>query len=307
MKAIQLDEYGGPEILQLRDVIDPVAAAGEIVVDIHAASVNPVDWKIGSGVRQDKLSLDFPYIPGIDFSGVVRAIGEGVTEFMPSDTVFGVTPQSQQACYAEAIAVDAALVAKKPTDLSHSDAAALALVGATAIVSLDTVELSSGDTVLIHAGAGGVGGFAVQYAKHIGATVYATASARNHDYVRELGADEVVDYSSVDFVEAVPPCDVVYDTIGGEVHARSYGVLKPGGRLAYVAAPPDGFAPPDNVTVKRPAVTRDRAHLEKIVALFETGAIQPMDVLHMPLAEATRAQQLSADGHVRGKIVFDIR
>lgn len=307
MKAIQLDAYGGPEVLQLRDVLDPVAGAGEIVIDIHAASVNPVDWKISSGVRHDKLPLKFPYIPGIDFSGVIRTVGEGVTEFAPSDAVFGVTPQTQQACYAEAIAVDASLVTKKPADLSHADAAALALVGATAIVSLDTVELAAGDSVLIHAGAGGVGGFAVQYARHIGATIYATASARNHDYVRELGADVVIDYASVDFAEAVPPCDVVYDTIGGEVHERSFAVLKPGGRLAYVAAPPDGFKPPGNVTVKRPAVTRDRAHLDKIVALFEAGVIQPMEVVHMSLAEASKAQALSIDGHVRGKIVFDIR
>lgn len=307
MKAIQLDAYGGPEVLSLRDVIDPVAGTGEIVVDIHAASVNPVDWKISSGVRRDKISLNFPYTPGIDFSGVVRAVGEGVTEYAPSDAVFGVTPQTQQACYAEAIALDAALVTNKPADLSHADAAALALVGATAIVSLDAVELAAGDVVLIHGGAGGVGGFAVQYAKHIGATVYATASARNHAYVRELGAHEVIDYSSVDFAEAVPPCDVIYDTIGGDVHERSFAALKPGGRLAYVAAPPDGFTPPDNVTVKRPAVTRDRAHLDKIVALFEAGAIQPMEVIHLPLSEASKAQAMSIDGHVRGKIVFDIR
>ena len=161
--------------------------------------------------------------------------------------------------------------------------------------------------MLIHAGAGGVGGFAVQYAKHLGATVHATASAHNHDYVRELGADVVIDYSSVDFTEAVPPCDVVYDTIGGDVHERSFSVLKPGGRLAYVAAPPDGFQPPGNVTVKRPAVTRDRAHLDKIVTLFEAGAIQPMEVVHMPLSDASKAQALSMEGHVRGKIVFDIR
>ena len=161
--------------------------------------------------------------------------------------------------------------------------------------------------MLIHAGAGGVGGFAIQYARHIGATIYATASARNHDYVRELGADEVIDYANEDFAKTAPPCDVVFDTIGGDVHKRSFAVLKPGGRLAYVAAPPEGFKPPKNVTVKRPAVTRDRAHLEKIVALFEAGAIQPLEVVHMSLVDAAKAQTLSIDGHVRGKIVFDIR
>jgi len=307
MKAIQLDAYGGPEVLQLRDVIDPVAGAGELVVDIYAASVNPVDWKIRNGARKDNLALNFPYTPGIDFSGVVRAAGSGVTEFRAGDEVFGVTPQTQQGTYAEAIAVDASLVARKPAGLSHVNAAALALVGATAIVSLDTVGLAAGETILIHAGAGGVGGFAVQYAKHLGATVYATASARNHDYVRDLGADEVIDYTRQDFTRAVPKCDVVFDTIGGKVHEQSFAVLKPGGRLAYVAAPPAGFSPPGNVTVKRPNVTRDPRHLDRIAELYAAGAVKPMAVKEMALMDAAEAHRLSAEGHVRGKIVFKIR
>ena len=307
MKAIQLDAYGGPEVLQLRDVPDPVAGAGEITVDIHAASVNPVDWKIRTGVRKDQLPMALPYIPGVDFSGVVRVVGAGVTEFAAGDAVFGVTQQVQQSTYAEAIAVDAALIARKPVSFSHIDAAASALVGATAMVSLDSVELAAGETVLIQAGAGGVGGFAVQYAKHIGAVVYATASARNHDYVRELGADEVIDYTIQDFTQAVPPCDVVYDTIGGEVHERSFAVLKPGGRLAHVAPPPDGFEPPKEVTVVRPNVTRDRKHLERIADLVEAGGMRPMEVVPMKLADAQDAHRLSEKGHVRGKIVFQIR
>ena len=307
MKAIQLDSYGGPEVLELRNVIDPVAGAGELVVDIYAASVNPVDWKIRNGARKANLELNFPYTPGIDFSGVVRAAADDVTKFGAGDEVYGVTPQTQQGTYADAIAVDASLVARKPAGLSHVDSAALALVGATAIVSLDTVGLTSGETVLIHAGAGGVGGFAVQYAKHLGATVYATASARNHDYVRDLGADEVFDYNSQDFAQAVPHCDVVFDTMGGKVHEQSFAVLKPGGRLAYVAAPPADFSPPDNVTVKRPAVTRDPRHLDKVAALFEAGAVKPMDVKEMALADAEAAHRLSAEGHVRGKLVFKIR
>jgi len=307
MKAIQVDAYGGPEVLQLRDVIDPVAAAGEVVVDIHAASVNPVDWKIRNGARKDNLFLEFPYTPGIDFSGVVRAAGEGVTAFGMSDEVWGITPQTQQGTYAEAIAVDVSLIARKPAGLSHVNAAALSLVGATAIVSLDSVGLTSGETILIHAGAGGVGGFAVQYAKHLGATVYATASMRNHDYVRRLGADEVVDYTRQDFTQAVPKCDVVYDTIGGKVHEQSFTVLKPGGRLAYVAAPPAGFTPPGGVTVTRPNVTRDPKHLDRITELYIAGAVKPMAVKEMALADAAEAHRLSADGHVRGKIVFKIR
>lgn len=309
MKAIQLDEYGGPENLRFGDAVDPVAGPGQVLVDIFAASVNPVDWKIQSGARREQLPLTLPYIPGVDFSGIVRAVGEGVSDFAAGDEVYAVTNQTQQGCYARAIAIDAALVARKPASLSHAEAAALALVGLTALVSLeDTVKLASGETVLVHAAAGGVGGFAVQFARHVGATIYATASARNHDYVRALGAHEVIDYNSQDFTASVPPCDVVYDTVGGEVHARSIGVLKPGGRLAYIAPPPAGFKPPrDDVTIVRPNVGRDRAHLDRLSALVEAGAIRPPEIEHFPLAEAAAAQRLSMEGHVRGKIVLDVR
>ena len=133
MKAIQLDEYGGPEKLRFRDVVDPVAGRGQVLVDMHAASVNPVDWKIQSGARREQLKLTLPYIPGVDFSGVVRAVAEGVADFAPGDEVYAVTNQTQQACYAQAIAVDAALVARKPPSLSHAEAAALALIGLTAL------------------------------------------------------------------------------------------------------------------------------------------------------------------------------
>lgn len=309
MKAIQLDEYGGPEKLRFRDVVDPVAGRGQVLVDIHAASVNPVDWKIQSGARREQLKLTLPYIPGVDFSGVVRAVAEGVADFAPGDEVYAVTNQTQQACYAQAIAVDAALVARKPPSLSHAEAAALALVGLTALVSLeDAMKLRAGETILVHAAAGGVGGFAVQYARHVGATVYATASARNHDYVRALGAHEVIDYTAQDFTGAVPPCDVVYDTIGGDVHARSIGVLKPGGRLAHIAPPPAGFeSPRADVTIVRPNVGRDRAHLDRLSQLVEAGAIQPPEIARFPLAEAEAAQRLSMEGHVRGKIVLEAR
>ncbi len=309
MKAIEIDDYGGPEVLQLRDIADPVAGAGEIVVDIHAASVNPVDWKVCAGYRRDALRLAFPHILGLDFSGVVREVGARVTEFAPGDKVYGVCEQNAKGAYAEAIAVNAANVAKKPPILSHAEAAAIALVGLTALVSLeDVAKLASGETALIHAAAGGVGGFAVQYARHAGARVYATASKQNHDYVRSLGADEVIDYTTSDFTAAVPPCDVVYDTVGGDVHARSFSVLKSGGRLIYIARPPDGFeAPRDDVEVLRPQVARDRRHLERINQLVAAGAIRAPALTRMPLADVAVAHELSKTGHVRGKIVLEMR
>jgi NADPH:quinone reductase-like Zn-dependent oxidoreductase len=304
-----MDDYGGPEVLRLGEAPDPAAGPGEIGVEIHAASVNAADWKVREGFRRNDIKLTFPHILGRDFSGVVREVGPGVAEFAPGDAVFAVIDRGQEGGYAEAFAIRAALAARKPDTLSHAEAAALALTGLTALVSLeDTAALRANQTVLIHGGAGGVGSFAVQYARHIGARVLATASARNHDYVRGLGAHEVIDYTSQDFTQGVPECDVVFDTIGGEVHARSFAVLRPGGQLIHIAPAPPGFTPPrDDVTVTRPHVGRDRAHLERMIELVEQGAVRPPEITRMPLAEAAAAQELSQAGHVRGKIVFELR
>ncbi len=304
-----MDTYGGPEVLVLREAPDPVAGPGEILVDIHAASINPADWKVREGLRRDDVQAVFPHVLGRDFSGVVRAVGAGVTDLAPGDAVFAVTDRGQEGAYAEAIAIKAALAAPKPAALSHAEAAALALTGLTALVCLeDTAKLSAGQTVLIHGAAGGVGSFAVQYARHVGARVLATASARNHDYLRGLGADEVIDYTQGNFTEAASGCDVVLDTIGGEVHRHSFAVLRPGGLLIHIAPPSDGFVPPrDDVTVIRPLVARDRAHMERIAELVSTGAVRPPEIKRLPLAEAAAAQELSRTGHVRGKIVLEVR
>jgi NADPH:quinone reductase-like Zn-dependent oxidoreductase len=309
MKAVLMEGYGGAEVLRFGEAPDPVAGPGEIVVEIHAASINPADWKVREGLRRDSIPLAFPHILGRDLSGVVREVGPDVEDVAPGDAVFAVTDQGQDSAYAEAIAIKAALAAKKPAALSHAEAAALALTGLTTLVALeDVARLAASETVLIHAGAGGVGSFAVQYARHVGARVLATASARNRDYVLGLGADEVIDYRSQDFTQAVPVCDVVFDTLGGEVHRRSFAVLRPGGRLVYIAPPPDGFAPPrDDVTVVRPNVARDRQHLERILELVAAGVVRPPAIECLPLAEAAAAQELSKAGHVRGKIVLTAR
>ena len=309
MKAVLMDEYGGPEVLHLGAAADPTPGPGEILVEIHAASVNGADWKVRAGLSRGAGALSFPHILGRDFSGVVRALGAGVRDFAPGDHVFAVIDRGQEGAYAEAFAIQAALAAKKPDAWSHAEAAALALTGLTALVSLeDCAQLEAGETVLIHGGAGGVGSFAVQYASHVGARVIVTARAVNHDYLRSLGAEEAIDYTRQDFTEAASECDVVFDTIGGEVHARSFAVLKPGGRLVHIAAAPAGFtAPRQDVTVTRPHVARDRAHLERIVELVNEGAVRPPEIQTMPLAEAARAHELSQAGHVRGKIVLDVR
>ena len=307
MKAAYFEQHGGPEVMTYGDRPDPVAGPGQVVVDIHAATVNGADWKVRAG--DYGAITDLPYIPGRDFSGIVSALGEGVDDLKIGDAVFGVCDVSQEQAYAEKIAIKAAIVARKPDGITHQDMAALALIGLTALVSVeDTLELKSGETILIQGGAGGVASFAIQIAKHLGARVISTASAANLDYVKGLGADEVIDYNATDFTAAVSGVDAVFDTVGGEVAMRSFTVLKPGGRAAFIASggtAPE--APRDDVRSLRPQVGRDRQHLERIVELVEAGAVRVPDITLYPLSEAAAAHAVSEGRHLRGKLVFEVR
>src|SRR5215468_7931758 len=306
MKAAFIERYGGPEVFQYGEFPDPVAGAGDVVVDIVAASVNAADWKVRLGeYKHTKL----PLIPGRDFSGVVSAIGEDVKDIAVGDAVFGVCPAGQEGTYAEKIAVKAAIVAKKPSDLSHDNAAALALTGLTALSAIeDTLKLQRGETILIQGGAGGVAGFAIQLAKHIGARVITTTSAGNRDYVRSLGADEVIDYNTQDFTRVVSGCDAVFDTVGGDVAQKSFTVLKPGGRAAFIASGAQAPKPNrDDVTSLRPPVGRARRHIERIAELFAAGAIRAPEIKLHRLSEAADAHRLSESRHFRGKLVFQVR
>ena len=307
MKAAYFEQHGGPEVIRYGDLPDPQAGPGEIVVDVHAASVNGADCKVLSG-RYSRIEA-FPYVLGRDFSGTVAALGDGVSEFAPGDPVFGVCEVGQEGAYAEKIAMKAALVAPKPDNLSHVDAAALALIGLTAVVSIeDTLALQPGEKILIQGGAGGVAGFAIQLAKHIGAHVIATCSARNIDYVHGLGADEAIDYNAQDFTQAVSDCDAVFETVGGDVAERSFAVLKPAGRAAFIASGPRAPEPPrDDVTALRPRVGRDRPHLLRILDLVEAGAVRVPEIRTFPLADAASALATSASRHLRGKLVLQVR
>ncbi len=306
MKAAYIERHGGPEVLQYGDLPDPVAGPGEVVIDIVAASVNGADWKVRSGSYSQ---AKFPYVLGRDFSGVVSALGAGVTDLRAGDEVFGVCDAGQEGAYAEKIAVKAAIIAKKPAGLSHINAAALALTGLTALCTVeDTLKLKRGETILIQGGAGGVASFAIQVAKHIGARVITTTSAANIDYVRGLGADEVIDYSARDFTEVVSNCDAVFDTVGGEVAQKCFAVLKPGGRAAFIASGTQApKSPRSDVTSLRPAVGRDRAHMERIAELYLAGAVRPPQIKLYRLAQAAEAHRVRLGRHFRGKLVFQIR
>jgi NADPH:quinone reductase-like Zn-dependent oxidoreductase len=306
MKAVLLTNHGGPEMLRYGDAPDPTAGSGEVVVDIHAASVNAADYKVRLGGRYN---IHFPHILGRDFSGVVSAVGPDVADLAVGDAVFGVCDQGIEGAYAEKIAMKAAIIARKPDHLGHAEAAAMALTGLTALWALeDTAQLKAGETILIQGGAGGVAGFGIQLAKHIGATVITTASARNHDYVRRLGADRVIDYNAEDFTTAIADCDVVFDTVGGDVQVRSYAILKPGGRLVWVAPAPEGFQPTRrDVQTLRPGVARDRKHLERILELLDASAVWPPEIVRYKLTDAAEAHRVSESRHLRGKLVFEVR
>src|SRR5260370_31721552 len=307
MKAAFIEQHGGPEVLKFGEMPDPVAASGEVVVDIVAASVNGADWKVREG-KSGQLS-QFPYILGRDFSGVVSAVGEGVSDLRTGDEVFGVCDVGQEGAYAEKIAIKAAIVAKKTVSLSHVDAAALALAGLTAICAIeDTLKLKAGETILIQGGAGGVASFAIQLAKHLGARVITTASASNHDYLRKVGADEIIDYNAVDFTKVVRDCDAAFDTVGGDGAQRSFTVLKSGGRAAFIASGAQAPKPDrSDVAALRPSVGRDRPPLERIAELYRSGAVRPPHVTLYDLSKAADALRVSEARHLKGKLVLKVR
>jgi len=307
LKAAFFRRYGPPEVLEYGDLPDPIPGPGEVLVDIHAASVNAADWKQRAGQYPSKVSM--PHIPGRDFSGVVAALGSGASDFKPGDAVFGVCEVPAESAYAEKISLRQEIVARKPERFSHVECAAAGLAALTALISVeDTLRLKAGETVLIHGGAGGVAGFAIQLAKHLGARVVSTASASNHDYVRGLGADVVIDYRAHDFTRAVSNCDAVFDTVGGDVTARSFAVLRPGGRLASIAGGAQAPASPRaEVTSLRPAVGRSRRHLERVAGLMQSGVLRLPEISLFPLSQAAAAHEVSEARHLRGKLVLQVR
>ena len=308
MKAAYIDQFGGPDVLKFGDLLDPKAAAGEVIVDVHAASVNAADWKFRAGEYARHANVQFPQIPGRDFSGVVSAMGSGA-DLKVGDAVFGVLAAGKEGTYCEKIAIGPALIAEKPDNLSHINAAAVALTGLTAINSVeDTLKLKrGGETILIQGGAGGVAGFAIQFAKYLGARVITTTSAANIDYVGTLGADQVIDYGAQDFTKVVSGCDAVFDTVGGDVAQKSYLVLKPGGRAAFIASGVEAPKPRrGDVTGLRPPVPRSRKAMERVAELLAAGAIRPPEVKLYKLSQAAEAHRLSESRHFRGKLVFQV-
>jgi NADPH:quinone reductase-like Zn-dependent oxidoreductase len=310
MKAVYIEQFGGPEVVRFGDLPDPAPGPGQVLVEVHAASVNGADWKVRAGTYASRgTPFTFPVVIGRDFSGVVGAVGTGVADLKAGDEVFGVLEAGRNGTYAEKIVVGASVIAKKPAGLPHANAAALALIGLTALAAIENcLKLQSGETILIQGGAGGVAGIAIQIAKHLGARVITTASGPNQPYVRSLGADQVIDYTTTDFTTAVSDCDAVLDTVGGDVALRSFKVLKPGGRAAFIASGVQAPTPERNdVTSLRPAATRARAPLERIMELYKAGAIAIPPIKEYALSDAAEALRISAARHLQGKLVIKVR
>lgn len=304
MKAVYIERCGGPEVLIYGDMPDPVPAADDVLIDIAAASVNATDWKArASGYAK----IPFPHIMGRDLSGTVSGVGKDIENFKVGDEVFAVCMRYEDGGYAEKNAVKASMVGKKPASVSHVEAAALALTGLTAVCSLEeTLQLKRDETILIQGGAGGVASVAIQFAKYLGAHVITTASAVNHDYVRALGADEVIDYNAVDFTTVAKDVDAALDTIGGAVAERTLDVLRSGGRAAFL----DGPAPTprrSGIVSVKPLVKRATRLMNRVAELIDAGAFRPPEVRVFSLAQARLTHELIEARHVRGKLVFKVR
>jgi len=310
MKAVRFHEYGGPDVLRFEDAPRPDPAADEVLIRVHASGVNPVDWKIRAGRARRWRSYNLPLIPGWDVSGVVEAVGSEAKRLKPGDEVYSRPDLTRNGSYAEYIVVRESEVALKPKSMDHVVAAAIPLAGLTAWQALfDGDRLQSGQTILIHAAAGGVGSFAVQMAKLRGARVIGTASPRNHEFLKSLGADEVVDYNRVKFEDAVHDVDMVLDTMGShdDIQDRSWKVLRPGGILVGILdMPSDEKAAEHGVRKAHVLVRADVPQLEEIAKLADAGKIKPVIQAVLPLAEARQAQEMSATGHTRGKIVLRV-
>jgi NADPH:quinone reductase-like Zn-dependent oxidoreductase len=308
MKAVRVHEYGGPEVLQYEDAPRPQAGPGEVLIKVHASSVNPVDWKVRAGYLKQMLNYKMPMIPGWDVSGVIEAVGSGVTRLKRGDGVYSRPDLSRDGAYAEFVAVKESEVALKPKSIDHATAAAIPLAALTAWQALyDGAKLSSGQTLLIHGAAGGVGTFAVQLAKMRGARVIATASTKNHDFLRSLGADEVIDYNTTKFDEVVHGVDAVLDTITGETMERSWKTLKKGGILVSILEPPSPEkAAAHGVRCHHTFVQANVEQLNEIAKLVDAGKLKIIIENIFPLAEARAAQESNATGHTRGKIVLRV-
>ena len=308
MKAVRIHAYTGLDDLRYEDAPRPRPGPGEILIRVHAAAVNPVDMAFANGAMRERVPAKLPLILGWDVSGVVEETGEGATKFQRGDAVFAYLSGGRDGAFAEYVVAQEKEVLRKPQSLDHVQAAAIPLTGVTAWKSLvETAKLSEGQSVLIHGGSGGVGTMAVQIAKARGARVIATASAKNLDHLRSIGADQVIDYQATRFEDVVKDVDVVLDTVGKDTQERSWKVLKKGGLLiAIVGMPSQEKAQEFGVRAVRVGAGPNPEQLAEVARLVEEGRIRPVVSEIFPLKDARRALEQIKTRHTRGKLVLRV-
>lgn len=310
MKAALINEYGGEDVMTVvSDIAQPTANAGHVVVAVHASSANPFDWKVREGMMKDFITLEMPAILGGDVAGVVAEIGENVTGFEVGQEVYGMANSAGgHGAFAEFTSVSAKQLVPKPSSVDFVTAAAIPLTGVSAYQALvDSMNLQSGQKILIHGGAGGIGSFAIQLAKHIGAYVATTALAADADYVKGLGADEVIDYTSQDFSTILQDYDAVFDLVGGESNTKSYGILKSGGAMVSMVMPADEALVAEHGVVYTKQNSKSTVErLTAIATLVDQGHLKVNVDKVFTLDEAPEALEYLKVGHPRGKVVIQV-
>lgn len=312
MKAMRYHGFGGPELLRPDELPRPRPSAGELLLDVAASSVNPVDWKIGAGHLRGLFDMAPPFVPGTDFSGIIIGMAADVAGFALGDRVFGAAHLDHAGALAEWITMPASVVAHAPASIPLTTAAAVPLAALTAWHALTSPEhaaLRPGQTVLIHGAAGGTGVFAVQFARYLGARVVATGSARNAELLRRLGADLVIEARSSGFGDVVGPLDVVLDLVGDDLAAQSMPLVRAGGAFASIAAIPEaGLGAHHGLRASFVNMTgrREPRMLDRIAGLIDSGAVEVVVSGRHALADAAAAYAASRAGHVRAKLLIEI-
>jgi alcohol dehydrogenase len=310
MKSAQINRYGGSEVIEInQNTPEPTLSSGKVLVSINSAGVNPADWKIREGAFQQMIDLQFPFTLGMDFSGVIKQVGEGVSsDFKQGDEVYGQAGviNGGSGAFAEMALAKTESIANKPKRLSHVEAAALPLVGVSAWRALiENIGLSKGQRILIHGGAGGIGSIAIQLAKYLGAFVATTVSANDKVFVQELGADHVIDYMSQNFEDLLHDYDSVFDTVGGETYKRSFKVLKKGGIIISMLDQPNSeLMNQYNVKAIFQFTQADRQRLTKLAEWADQNNIRVNTDRTFLLHEVDKALDYQKDVHPRGKVVL---
>lgn len=312
MKAAQINAYGGPEVIEINEQAPrPSPDNGKLLIEIHAVSINPFDVKLKAGYMKDSIPLQFPMTVGGDYSGVVTAVGGDVSEFKAGDQVFGSASvlSGGSGSFAEFAVAKAITTAIKPAQASFEEAGALPLVGSSAVQALEEhMKLQNGQKILIHGGGGGIGHIAIQIAKHLGAYVATTVSEKDKDFVKQLGADEVIDYKSEHFEDKIKEFDAVYDTVGGETLHKSVQVLKKGGLLvSMLGKPDDGLISKYGIIAIAQGTKTNSTHLKRVAELVDDGKIKVHIDKTFPFDQVREAFKYQEQMHPSGKVVVKIK